>query len=399
MQVREFLHPYAVRKPPQHWWCKAPIQPPRQAPQAAPKRTPKAGKKPTLKAASVPAKNSFEATAAKQLQAPVTQRGRVTKLPARLAAEAAADMASSADEGTDSTAGRTTGAAAKSPKKKPRKSAVKHRSSNKTAPASHAQLGAVPSQATELANNLGDTSASGPSVLSAAVQPQASQPVRAVLSKQKKSSVPRKGVSQLVGDGSGFLAKALGQLKDDGHLLEALQDLLAAMPKAEFALCERDTTPFPDSSAIPQAAPSNLGHGGSTSVPEVKLATESKSLSAGAAELLISPESMSISPAAKAEEHRVPVLGLLGPEAAPVNAGQPADTGHSAAQPKVQPAAGRAPAGQALLAKQLKGGAAVLAKILGLNMLATSHSSAKTGTPALQSGQAGRVLLHRDGAC
>lgn len=393
MQVRDFLHPYAVRKPPQHWWCKAPLQPLKQAPQAAPKSAPKAVKKPALKAvpkaASVPAKTSSQAAAAKRLQAPVTQRGRVTKLPARLATEAAADGASSGDEAMDSTAVGRSAAAAKSPKQhKPRKSAMKPRSSKKTFSDSHVQLEAVSSQPAELANSMDDEAlAAGPSVLSAAVQPalrEADQPARAVPSKQRRSSVPRKGVSQLVGAGSGFLAKALGQLMDDGHLLEALQDLLAAMPQAEPAACEQSTIPLPASKDVSQAAPSNLGHS-STSVPEDKLDTEARSVFAGAAGALLGPQSML---AAKAEDHRVPALCQLGSESTPANEGQPAEADHNAKQPiTMQSAAGGAPVGQVFLAKRLKGSAAVLAKVLGLNMLAKAQPPARTGPSALLSGQ------------
>ena len=385
MQVRDFLHPHAVRKSPQHWWCKPPVQHAKPLPQPAPKSTPRAGKpahKAAPKAASVPPKARSQGAAAERPQAPVTQRGRVTKPPARLASEAAADVASSEDEDMGGTGGA--GAAnAKEPKQKHRKSAAKPRTTNKMLDASNGvQPEELPSQAAALDTSMGHTNlASGPSALSAAVQPvpnQANQPAP----KQRRASVPGKGVNQGVGLGSGFLAKALGQLMDDGHLLEALLDLLAAMPKSGPCVPVQTTLPLPESSAAPQTATSNLGHG-SSSMPEAIVGPQAKAESAGAAKLQISGESM---PAVKAEEQGGPHDSQPGSESAPENAGQPGDTGCIAQQPGGKPSTAlNATMGKAVLPKRLKGGAAVLAKVLNLNMLAPSQI--KAGTTALQSGQ------------
>ena len=165
------------------------------------------------------------------------------------------------------------------------------------------------------------------------------------------------------------------------------------MPKAQPAAGGQTTIPLPDSTDVSQAVPSNLGRS-STSVPEVKLDAEARSLSDGAAEMPLGPESM---PADKAEEHRVPAFGLSGSGSAPANQGQPAEADHGAKQPvEVQSAAGgHASLGKGFPAKRLKGGAAVLAKVLGLNMLATAQPAARTGTPALQSGQSSKALLDR----
>ena len=393
MQVRDFLHPYALRKSPQHWWCKPPVQPLKLPPQPAPKTTLKAAKpapKAAPKAASVPAKISSQAPAAKRLQAPVTQRGRVTKLPARLASDGAAGLASSADEDVDATAGGAAAVNTNGLKQKPRKSLANPRSSNKTLHAGSAmQLGAMPSQAADLDANLGEPlvrNISGPSVLSAAMQPaphQVTQPAHIGPSKHRKVSVSGRGVNQASGAGSGFLAKALGQLMDDGHLLEALQDLLAAMPKQEPASPLQNTSPSQESTPCPQAAPSNLGNS-IPSLPEAKLDAEARKGSACGAELGTSAEAM---PAAKTEELRVSAGGLPGSESAIENAGQRADPDHIAQQAaEEQSAAASAPVSRAILPKRLKGGAAVLAKVLGLNMLAPSLPQGKNGTTALQSG-------------
>ena len=386
VQVRDFLHPHAVRKSPQHWWCKPPVQHAKPSSQPAPKSAPRAAKpahkaapKAAPKAASVPAKATSQGAAAERPQAPVTQCGRVTKLPARLATEAAADVASSEDEDMGGTAGQAGAANAKDPKQKPRKSAAKPRSSNKTLHASNVvQPNEVPSQAAGLDISMGDTNlASGPSPLPAAVQPvphQANQPA------ERKASVRGKGVNQGVGLGSGFLVKALGQLMDDGHLLEALLDLLAAMPKSGPSAPVQTTLFLPESSAAPQTTTSNLGHG-SSSMPEAIVGTQAKAEPAGAAESQISGESM---PAGKGEEQGGPNDGQV--ESSPAYAGQSADTACIAQQPGEKPSTAlNATMGKAVLPKRLKGGAAVLAEILNLNMLVPSQT--KAGTTASQSGQ------------
>ena len=354
------------------------------ASQPAPKsplRAAKPAHKAAPKAASVPAKGSSQAAAAKQPQAPVTQRGRVTKLPARLATEAAADVATSEDEDMVGTASGAGAANAKDRKQKPRKSAAKPRSKMLHA-SNGAQSEVGLSQAAGLDASMSATNpASVPSALSAAVQPvpnSANQPAP----KQRKASAPSKGFNQGVQLGSGFLAKALGQLMDDGHLLEALLDLLAAMSKSEPSAPVQTTLPLPESSAAPQSATSNLGHDGS-SMPEAIVGAQAKAESAGAAELQVGDESM---PAAKAEEQGGPNVGQLGSESATENAGQPAGTGCVAHQPAEVPSkALNATIGKAVLPKRLKGGAAVLAKVLNLNMLAPSRTNA--GTTVLQSGQ------------
>ena len=386
MQVRDFLHPNAVRKSPQHWWCKPPVQHAKPASQPAPKSTPRAAKPAHMvvpKAASVPAKASSQAAAAKRPEAPVTQRGRVTKLPARLATEAAADVASSEDEDMGGAAGGTAAANVKDRKQQPRKSAAKPRSSNEMLHASRGvQPEVVPSQAGGLDASMGNSNlASGPSALSAAVRPgpsQANQPAP----KQRRASVPSKGFNQGVGSGSGFLAKALGQLMDDGHLLEALLDLLAAMPNLQPSAPVQTALPLLENSAAPQTATSNLGPGSSSRTEAITCA-QAKAESAGAAELQISGESM---PAAKAEEQGGPNDGQPGLESAPENAGQLADTGCITQQPAEAPfTALNATIAKAVLPKRLKGGAAVLAKVLKMNLLAPSQT--KAGTTALQSGQ------------
>lgn len=389
MQVRDFLHPHAVRKSPQHWWCKPPVQNAKPPSQPAPRTTPRAVRpahKAAPKAASVPAKTTSQAPAAKRPQAPVTQSGRLTKLPARLASEAAAEVASSEDDDVGGTAAGPGAANAKDLKQKPRKSAAKVRSSNKTLHASNGvQPEEVSSQAAGLNSSKGDTNfASGPSVLSTALQPvlnQANQPAP----KQRRASASSKGVDPGVGLRSKFLAKALGQLMDDGHLLEALQDLLAAIPKLEPTPPLQNTAPVQNSKAVSQYESGNLGHS-STSMPEsVELGAHAKAESASAAELQISSE---LVPAAKAEEQGVPDGGQVGSEPAPKHAGQPTETDCIAQQPAEAPSTAlSATMGNLILPKRLKGGAAVLAKVLNLNMLAPSQPQPKAGTPALQSGQ------------
>ena len=357
--------------------------------QPTPKSTPRAAKpahKAVPKAASVPAKTASQAPAAERPQAPVTQSGRVTTLPARLATEAAAEVASSEEEDMGNTAARAGAANAKDPKQKPRESAAKVRSSNKTL---HATNGLQPkeslSQAAGLDTSMGNTNlASGPSALSAPLQPvpkQANQPAP----KQRRASACSKGGKPGVGLGSGFLAKALEQLMDDGHLLEALQDLLAAMAKPEPTLPLQNTAPVPNSKAVSQSESGNLGHS-STSMPDiVELGAQAKAESARAAELQISSESV---PAAKAEEQGALDGGQLGLESAPKHAGQPAETDCIAQQPAEAPSTAlRATKGNLILPKRLKGGAAVLAKVLNLNMLTPLQPQPKAGTPALQSGQ------------
>ena len=388
MQVRDFLHPHAVRKSPQHWWCKPPVQHLKPAAQHAPKSTPRAAKpanKAAPKAATAPPKPSSQAPAAEPPQATVTRHGRVMKLPARLASQAAAEAASSEDEDMDSTAGQALAANAKESNQKPRKSPVKPRSSNKMLQVSNeAQPEDVPSQAAGLDATMVDAHpASGRLEVSGAVQ-LASNQVNQPAPKQRRASVSSKGVNQGVRLGSGFLAKALGQLMDDGYLLEALQDLLAAMPKLEPVPLAQDTVPPPNNNAVFQAATSNLEHG-SISMPEVELGAQGKAESLGAAELQIRSASVS---AAKAEEQGVSTGDQPGSKSVLKIAGQPADTDCIAQQPAEVPSAAlSATMGKAVLPKRLKGGAAVLAKVLNLNMLAPSEPQPKANTSALPSGQ------------
>lgn len=389
MQVRDFLHPHAARKSPQHWWCKPPVQHLKPAAQLAPKSTPRAAKpapKAALKAATAPPKASSQAPAADPPQATVTRHGRVMKLPARLATQAAAEAASSEDEDIGGTAGQATAANAKDSKQKPRKSPVKAKSSNKMLPISNeAQPEKVASQAAGLDASMIDAHpASGRLEVSGAMQPAANQVNQP---KQRRASASSKAVNQGVRLGSGFLAKALGQLMDDGHLLEALQDLLAAMPRLEPLPLAQDTVPSSNNNAVFQAATSNLEHG-SIFMPEANLGAQAKAESPGASELQISSASVF---AAKAEEQGVPIGDQPGSESAPENAGQPADTGCTAQQPAEVPSTAlSATMGKAVLPKRLKGGAALLAKVLNLNMLAPSDPQPKASTSALQSGQCSR---------
>lgn len=307
------------------------------------------------------------------------------KLPARLATQAAAEAASSEDGDMDSTAAQALAADAKESKQKPRKSPVKPRSSNKMLHVSNeAQLEKVPSQAAGLDATVVDAHpASGRLEVSGAVQPAPNQ-VNQPAPKQRRASVSSKGVNQGVRLGSGFLAKALGQLMDDGYLLEALQDLLAAMPKLEPVPLAQDTLPWSNNDPVFQAATSNLEHG-SISMLEVDLGAQAKPESPGASELQITNAPVS---AAKAEEQGVSTGNQQGKKSAPENAGQPADTNCIAQQPaEVPSAAMSATLGTAVLPKRLKGGAAVLAKVLNLDMLAPSDPQPKASTSALQSGQ------------
>ena len=391
LQVRDFLHPHAVRKAPQHWWCKPPAQPVKQAlkpanathksaakatHQATPQAAAKTAAKAAPKAATAPAKSKASAPVATRPQTPMTQRGRVTKLPSRLAANATAEVPSD-DDDVESRATAVDATIADAKSSKARKSAANLRTSKKALQAgSQTQAAPLSSQSTDM------NPCAAVTQLHAVADP-AEQLVRHNVDpgqapqlppgKQKKASHT---FSQAVGNGSGFLAKALGQLMDEGHLLEALQELLAALPRAEPLQSPHKNGPLPapGDEIIQPALPSTLNprdtaqlgtYPPAEAMPRGSDAAETKT---GAATL----------PAAKVEGQQGYTDVQPASALAPLQPGgiSPAGSQEAASE------AGGAPAGaKAVLPRRLKGGAAVLAKVFGLDMLAIAKQHLQAGQP------------------
>ena len=204
----------------------------------------------------------------------------------------------------------------------------------------------------------------------------APQPDPVGLAKPKRAS-GFNTASLAVGRVSAFFAKALSQLTDDAHLLEALQDLLAAMDWAVPSAANQDAAPLASSSAD---APVSLGHSepASVSLTAAKQGTEAIQGTSAAAHV---QDCAGAEPAVK-EEQPVPAAQQSEADALPavdVLISADANILQPLEQPAVGPVTGSAPSGKAALPKRLKGGAAVLAKILRLDLVALAKQQPQSG--------------------